>query len=46
MDELVYAIRGARNEIAGTEPKTEEELESLRRTGDAAEEELRERGAE
>ncbi|SFK53090.1 Low affinity Fe/Cu permease [Sphingomonas sp. NFR04] len=46
MDELVYAIRGARNEIAGIETKTEEELEALRRTGDAAEEELRERGAE
>ncbi|MET3713509.1 low affinity Fe/Cu permease [Sphingomonas trueperi] len=46
MDELVYAIRGARNEIAGIETKTEEELEALRCTGDAAEEELRERGAE
>jgi low affinity Fe/Cu permease len=44
MDELVYAIRGARNEIAGIETKTQEELEALRRTGDAAEEVLSERG--
>ena len=46
MDELVYAAQGARNEVAGTESKSIEELESLRRSGDAAEEELHERGVE
>lgn len=45
IDELVYAMRGARNEVAGIEMKTIDELEALRRTGDAAEEELEERGA-
>ena len=45
MDELVYSIRGARNAVAGIEAKSMEELEALRRTGDEAEEELRERGA-
>jgi low affinity Fe/Cu permease len=45
MDELVYAMQGARNEVAGIESKSTEELEALRRTGDAAEEELQDRGA-
>lgn len=36
IDELVFAMKGARNEIAGIECKTEEELETLRRTGDIA----------
>ncbi len=45
IDELVYAIKGARNEVAGIESKTTEELEALRRTGDAAEEVLQERGS-
>ncbi len=45
IDELVYAMKGARNEVAGIEMKTIDELEALRRTGDAAEEELEERGA-
>ncbi|WP_294390875.1 low affinity iron permease family protein [uncultured Sphingomonas sp.] len=43
MDELVYAMQGARNAVAGIESKSTEELEALRRTGDAAEEELEER---
>ena len=38
IDELVFAMKGARNEIAGIESKSEEELEALRRTGDLAEE--------
>lgn len=46
MDELVYAVGGARNEVAGIEAKTIEELEALRRTGDAAEDELEGRGVE
>ncbi|WP_010188720.1 low affinity iron permease family protein [Sphingomonas sp. PAMC 26605] len=37
IDELVFAMKGARDEIAGIEGKTEEELEALRRTGDIAE---------
>lgn len=37
IDELVYAVKGARDEIAGIEGKSEEELEALRRTADAAE---------
>jgi len=36
IDELVFAIKGARDEIAGIEGKSEDELEALRRTGDAA----------
>lgn len=36
IDELVFAMKGARDEIAGIECKTEEELEALRRTGDIA----------
>ena len=37
MDELVYAMKGARDEIVGIEGKSEEELDALRRTGDVAE---------
>jgi low affinity Fe/Cu permease len=37
IDELVFAMKGARDEIAGIEGKTEEELEALRRSGDIAE---------
>jgi low affinity Fe/Cu permease len=37
IDELVFAIKGARDEIAGIENKSEDELEALRRTGDVAE---------
>jgi len=44
MDELVYAVQGARNAVAGIETKSSEELEALRRNGEAAEEELEERG--
>lgn len=46
MDEMVYALQGARNEVAGIEARSSEELEALRRTGDVAEEELHERGLE
>lgn len=46
IDELVYAMKGARNEVAGIESKTTEELEALRRTGDAAEVVLEERAIE
>ena len=44
MDELVYSMEGARNEVAGIEAKTTDDLDALRRSGDAAEEELRDRG--
>lgn len=40
MDELVYAIEGARNAVAGIEAKSTDELEALRRSGEAAESEL------
>jgi low affinity Fe/Cu permease len=43
MDELVYAIEGARNAVAGIETKSTEELDALRRTGEAAESELEQR---
>jgi low affinity Fe/Cu permease len=46
MDELVYAVRGARNEVAGIETKSTDELDALRRTGEEAESELEERAAE
>lgn len=45
IDELVIAMKGARNEIAGIENKSEDELEALRRTGDVAEEILERRRA-
>ena len=38
IDELVFAIQGARDEIAGIEGKSEDELEALRRTASATEE--------
>ncbi len=38
LDELVYAMQGARDEIANVESKSTEELEALRRTADAADE--------
>lgn len=44
MDELVYAVEGARNVVAGIETKTADELEALRRTAEAAEDELERRG--
>lgn len=40
MDELVYAIEGARDAVAGIEAKSTDELEALRRSGEAAENEL------
>jgi low affinity Fe/Cu permease len=40
IDELLFAMNGARNEIAGIESKTEDELEALRRTGDRVEDML------
>lgn len=43
IDELIHAMRGARDEIMGIENKSEAELEDLRITGDAAEAELAER---
>lgn len=43
IDELVFAMKGARDEIAGIEGKTEEELEALRRTGNIAEDVLQAR---
>ena len=43
IDELIHAVRGARDEIMGVESKSEAELEALRLTGDAAEAELVER---
>ncbi|MFX6918876.1 low affinity iron permease family protein, partial [Acinetobacter baumannii] len=33
IDELILAKSGARDELAGIERKTEDELEALRRTG-------------
>ncbi|WP_161989051.1 low affinity iron permease family protein [Sphingomonas glacialis] len=43
IDELVFAMKGARDEIAGIEGKTEEELEALRRSGDIADDVLKAR---
>jgi low affinity Fe/Cu permease len=43
IDELIHAMRGARDEIMGIEDKSEAELEALRLTGDVAEAELEER---
>ena len=36
IDELIFSMKGARNELAAIEGLSEEELEALRRTGDAA----------
>ena len=46
MDELVLAMEGARNEVAGVEQKTTEELEALRSSAGAVENDLEERGEE
>jgi low affinity Fe/Cu permease len=46
MDELVYAVRGARNEVAGIETKSTDELDALRRTSEVAESELEDRDVE
>ncbi|MFK3891325.1 low affinity iron permease family protein [Sphingomonas sp. NPDC079357] len=43
IDDMVYAIQGARNEVAGIETKSTGELDALRRTGEAAEDELKQR---
>ncbi len=43
IDELIHAMRGARDEVMGIEHKSEEELEALRITGDRAEEVLAKR---
>ena len=43
IDELIHAIRGARDEVMGIEHKSEAELEKLRLTGDRAEELLEQR---
>lgn len=43
IDELIHAMRGARDEVMGIENKSEAELEALRITGDKAEEVLAER---
>ena len=43
IDELIHAMRGARDEVMGIEGKSEAELEALRLTGDQAEEVLAER---
>ena len=38
MDELIIAMKGARNEVAGIESATEEEIEQLRRTANTGSE--------
>jgi low affinity Fe/Cu permease len=43
IDELIHAMRGARDDLMGIEHKSEAELEALRITGDRAEEVLEER---
>lgn len=43
IDELIFSMRGARNEMAAIEGLTEDELEALRRTGNAAEDALENR---
>ena len=43
IDELIHAIKGARDEVMGIESKSEAELEALRITGDKAEVELAQR---
>lgn len=45
IDELIHAIKGARDEVMGVESKSEDELEALRITGDQAEEVLAKRRA-
>ena len=36
IDELIFSVRGARNELAAIEGLSEEELEALRRSGNVA----------
>lgn len=43
IDELIHAMRGARDEVMGIEHKSEAELEKLRITGDRAERVLEQR---
>jgi low affinity Fe/Cu permease len=43
IDELIHAMKGARDEVMGIESKSEAELEALRITGDRAEEVLAKR---
>jgi low affinity Fe/Cu permease len=43
IDELIHAMKGARDEVMGVESKSEAELEALRITGDKAEEVLAQR---
>lgn len=43
IDELIHAMKGARDEVMGVETASEDELEALRITGDQAEEELAQR---
>jgi low affinity Fe/Cu permease len=43
IDELIHAMKGARDEVMGIETKSEAELEALRITGDMAEEVLEKR---
>jgi len=43
MDELVYAVEGARNAVAGIETKTADELAALRRTDALAADEIERR---
>lgn len=43
IDELIHAMRGARDDLMGVESKSEAELEALRITGDIAEEVLEKR---
>lgn len=43
IDELIFSMKGARNEMAAIEGLSEEELEALRRTGDVAEDLLEDR---
>lgn len=43
IDELIHAMRGARDEVMGIEHKSEAELEKLRITGDQAERLLEQR---
>lgn len=46
IDELIHAMKGARDEVMGIEGKSEAELEALRITGEEAEGVLEERKAD
>ncbi len=43
IDELIHAMKGARDEVMGIETASESDLEALRITGDKAEEVLAKR---